>query len=457
MERADRLIIVGLGVLAGTFSIARLRALESLSPPDLAFFHQATWSAARGDGFVQTALEFDAGTLFGSIHLSLIRAVWVPIYAMLPAVETLVALQGVCVVAASATAAAACVSEQRDRPLVALLVGLSPLALALGACDLRPITFLVAPAMLAVAGVWRERSGWVMAGVLGALLAREEAWMVCAALVPFAAVRGYSKRRWRDLVVVLLGVAAGLAMPRVVWGHGGNISANAHLAGTWAALWDGSRPWLRWPVEQAFALRVLAAAWPAGLCPELLVPAVVGWAWLMVFSELEPAAPAHGGLHYLAVVAPLLLGAAVVGWERLAAVVANDRRWMWRGALLAPLLLAAPELLDGLDWTRQALRPGPLATQVDQLRSETGPVVVVSQAAPLLSGREVLRIQGHFSPTPDRIRGVASEVDHAVLPAERPADGPPAAEWDAWQKALPAAGLGVQATVEGQSVWGRER
>ncbi len=74
-------------------AVGRVHALESLSPPDLAFFHQSSWSAIHGHGFDQTALEFDRGTLLGSMHLSLVRLLWLPIHWMAPTIESLVALQ----------------------------------------------------------------------------------------------------------------------------------------------------------------------------------------------------------------------------------------------------------------------------------------------------------------------------------------------------------------------------
>jgi hypothetical protein len=122
---------------------------------------------------------------------------------------------------------------------------------------------------------------------------------------------------------------------------------------------------------------------------------------------------------------------------------------------LASLVAALPELGSGLSWMWDALHPSPRAKEVAHLRDQPGGVLTISEAAPLLSGRRLLRIQGHFSADPTRIREVATEVDHALLSAERPAGGPPAEEWDEWQNALPAAGLEVRTTVEGIHIWQR--
>ena len=455
MRTTERIVAVALAATGATVAIGRLRALASLSPPDLAFFHQATWNATRGNGFVQTALEFDAGSLLGSIHLSLIRAVWVPLYAVLPAPETLVGLQGAVVMGGTA-AIGSRVIQQSGRPAVWMVVlGLHPLTMALTTCDLRPLTFIVPPGMLVIAGLYSGRTLLVLAGVVGATLAREEAWLVLLAMVPFALIQARKAERRRPLVALVGGVIGAWALPRGIWGHGGNITANADPIGTLQALWTGARPWFRWPVESTFAVRCLVVAWPAVRCPELLVPAVVGWFLLTVFSNMEPAAPEHGGLHYLSVLAPLLLGAATVGWARIQQTAAGSARsgW-WRWALLG-LVLAGPELQRAAAWGVQAMQGSTLSREVDRIRHQPGGVLTTSQAAPLLSGRSILRIQGHFAPTHERITAVCEEIDHALLSAERPPDGPPADEWDAWQNALPAAGLQVRTTAEGVQVWER--
>lgn len=458
MRATERIVPVVLAATGATVAVARLRALESLSPPDLAFFHQATWNAARGNGFVQTALEFDAGSLLGSIHLSLIRAVWVPFYAVLPAPETLVGLQGAALMGGTA-AIGSRVIPRAGRPAIWMAVlALHPLTMALTTCDLRPLTFIVPAGMLVVAGLYSGRTLVVMAGVVGTALAREEAWLVLLAMVPFALMQARKAGHRRSLVALLGGVIGAWALPRGIWGHGGNITANADPMGTLQALFTGARPWFRWPVESTFAARCLVVAWPAIRCPELLVPAVVGWFLLTVFSNMEPAAPEHGGLHYLSVLAPLLLGAATVGWARFEHGGSESDRSGWRRWALLGLLglfLAGPELQRSAMWCVQAIQGSALSREVDRIRQLPGGVLTTSQAAPLLSGRPVLRIQGHFAPTPERVTTVSQEIDHALLSAERPPDGPPAEEWDAWQNALPAAGLHVRTTAEGVEVWER--
>ena len=446
-----RATLAGLGALGASFAVARVRALASLSPPDLAFFHQASWSAARGLGFSQTALEFDAGTLLGSIHLSFIRLLWVPLSALSGGPELLVATQGTLLTAGVAAAGGLIVDRQHRLP-VAVLLGLSPLALSLAACDLRPLTFLVAPGVLVAAGLSRSRAAWVALGTLAVVAAREEAVYVLGAMVPFAMAQAWRTRQLASAAVLMAGVTAAAALPQLVWGHSSNIQANSDLAATVDQLLSGTRPVFRWPVELRFLGRFGLAALPALLCPELLLPGIIAWSFLAVFSQLEPAAPGHGGLHYLAVVAPFFLAATAVGLQRATVWFRGRRLWALAGVAA---VMAAPELEDGLRWTSSALTSSPLHAEVARIRATTGGVLTISQAAPLLSNRPVLRIQGHFTVDAKRVNTVATEVDHALLLAHRPTEGPPALEWDLWQEALPAAGLKPVAQVQHVQVWSR--
>lgn len=438
-----------LGAIASSLAVGRLWGRSSLSPPDLAFFHQATWGAAHGLGFHQTALEFDAGTLLGSIHLSLVRAVWVPVYWLLPHVETLVVLQAAWLLVAGIAALSA-IPAQYDRRV--LVLGLHPLWVVFATCDLRPLLFLVPAAVFAIAGLHRQRPVWVALGAIGTILAREEAVFVLAALTPFAWVRARTHRQWSAGLALAVAIGAAYALPRLVWGHGSNITANTDIWATAQAIASGQRPLFRWPVEVSFALRCAIVAWPAFRCPSLWVPGLLGWLYIAVFSELEPAAPDHGGLHYLAVVAPFVLGAAAVGladWPSSP----TARRNVTLGLALG-LLAAIP------DWTQQVRfgtgwLPSPLQTHLAALEDTHGAVLAIPSVAPLVSGRPTLYIVGHFTPTPTRVEDVANSVTAAFLDAEPPPDGPPREEWHTWQNALPEGGLHVVAVEEGVQVWKR--
>lgn len=332
-----------LGVLYVAAAVGRVRAGETLSPPDLAFFFQSCWSAAHGAGFHQTALEFDRGTLLGSIHLSPVRALQVPICRLVTQPAGIVATQAAAVAAGAVVCTRLLPPRQTMAAAALLLLGLHPLTMALATVDMRPITFLVPAGALVALGLHRERAVLVAAGAALAAAAREEAPLVLAAFLPFA----WGRRR-RVQLALLAGIGLSAALPWLAWGHGANIRTNTDPLATLDQIRTGARPVFRWHQETGFLGRALVAGTPALLAPELLLPALGGWLWILVFSELEPAAPGQGGLHYLAVVGALFLPAIAVGLGRLL-------RWRASPALLVGLTVllvvgGGPELAQLLRW-----------------------------------------------------------------------------------------------------------
>lgn len=452
-DRAPVLLLTALSAFLGAAAVGRVRSLDTLSPPDLAFFTQSTWSAASGLGFAQTALEFDQGSLLGSIHLSLVRLLWVPLWWARPSPSALTALQALAV----STIVWLAWTRQPGRGLTlagALALGLHPLAMALACVDLRPIVFFVPGAALVVAGLARERATVVFGGAVLCVLAREEAPWVLGAMLPFAVHLGHRRRRWAGSLVLCAAVLTAIGLPLAVWGHGSNITSSADPLATVQQILAGTRPVFRWSQETRFFARCVAAGVPALLAPRLLAPALLGWLWLMVFSDLEPVAPGSGGLHYLAVVAALFLPAVGVGMHRAA------KRWgapkVGIFALLMSILAGSPEIVRSATWavhtpaTAQAL-----TALVQPLKAHTLPVLVPPLLAPHLAARPTLRILGHFAADPERVSAVAHEVHDAVLAEVRPPAGPAADEWALWQAALVEAGLQPVATAAGWSHWTR--
>ena len=437
---------LALPLAIGASAAGRLRAMESLSPPDLAFFHQATWSAARGLGFAQTALEFDRGTLTGSVHLSLIRALWVPAAALGAGPAALCAAQGA-VVGLSALILA---WGLRGRAPAALLlpVGLHPLLWALGPCDLRPLIWSVPALCLLLAGAWRGRPGAVLAGAAWAALCREEAPLLIAAAGPAVLLR-------RDRGVALAwaaGLAGAAALPFAVWGRASNLATHADPVAELGRLLAGERPLLRWWQEAHFGARCLLAALPALAAPELLLPGIAGWLWLVALSEREPAAPGQGGLHYLAVVAPFVLAAAALGAARLRARLSPGARRA--GALLWGALAAAaagPLLLRAAGWSAGLASPDAHVGQLDELlapvEADPGGVLADPRVAPRLSGRAVLRIQGHIDAGPERRAAEAQDLRWAVISLE------PQPELGAWRESLEGAGWTLESALGGMERW----
>ncbi len=450
-----------LGAVLGLAAAGRVHSGLSLSPPDLAFFFQSCWSAAAGRGFAQTALEFDRGSLLGSIHLSPVRLAHLPLCAVLPDARALAALQAL-QLALAAGLAGACVARlaPQHRALaagMALVVGLHPLSLALATVDLRPLVSMVPGGALVVFGLVQARArpraagpaAVVFAGGLLCVAAREEAPFVLAAALPFARGAG-----WRAGLALISAGAVGAALPWWAWGRAGNIQSNADPLGTAADILAGRRPLFRWHQETRFLARALAAGLPALAAPELLLPALAGWLWILVFSSLEPAAPGQGGLHYLAVAGALFLPAVAVGAGRLLARLPPRRaRALVIGSGVAVGIFGAPELIEAAGWARP--RPAPLAALAAPLHEHCGPVLVPPALAPALAARPVIRIQGHFAAPAARIREEAAALCHAVLPAAAPPDPTAAAEWARWQAALGDAGFVAEATAAGHTRWAR--
>ncbi len=402
----DRLPILGLAAVAALTvlaAIGRQRGFEALSPPDVAFFHQSTWSAAQGQGFAQTALEFDRGALLGSVHLSPVRLLWVPLYRLLPSLSTLVALQAAVVLLGAVIVARLAGASARIAAAVFLL---HPLTIGLACTDLRPLVFVVPGVLAVVLGLARGRVSAVVLGGLWTIAAREEAPFLLAALLPWA----LAQRSGLRCVLALTGcVAAGFAAPMLAWGHLSNISINQDPVGALSAIGDGGLPGRSG--ELGFGLRCLLAAPAAALAPTLLVPAAAGWALLVVLGQMEPMAPGEGGVHYLAVVHPLLLAAAAVGVTRL------PERWgrLRSGAVALALLGGLPELAQSARWAAIAVA-GPrgevadLERLLEPARADRGAVLADPEVAPLLAERPILRVRGHFAATPERVSAVADEV-----------------------------------------------
>jgi hypothetical protein len=441
-------MLAGVGLLGALYvaaAVGRVRAGETLSPPDLAFFFQSCWSAAHGAGFHQTALEFDRGTLLGSIHLSPVRALQVPFCRLVPHPAGIVATQAAAVAAGAGVCARLLPRRETLAVAALLLVGLHPLTLALATVDMRPITFLVPAGALVALGLHRERAVLVAAGAALAAAAREEAPLVLAAFLPFA----WGRRRPVQLAL-LAGIGLSAALPWLAWGHGANIRTNTDPLATLEQIRTGARPVFRWHQETGFLGRALVAGIPALLAPELLLPALGGWLWILVFSELEPAAPGQGGLHYLAVVGALLLPAIAVGLGRLLRRRASPALLV--GLTMLLVVGGGPELAQLLRWATAPQDTEDTAI-IDVLRDTPCPVLVPQHLAPAVAARPVLRIQGHFAATAERVERVAGEVVHAVILTESPGESAAAAEWARWRAALDEKGLRPERSDGTWTLW----
>lgn len=458
LPRADAVVATAVTVLLVVVAVGRQRALDPLSPPDLAFFHQSTWSALHGLGFAQTALPFDGQTLTGCIHLSPIRALWVPFYALLPTVETLVGLQalamglGAFLVGALARQAGA---SPRLAAVGALAYGLHPATVGLATADVRPLVFVVPAVLLAVLGLRSDRAGLVLLGALGVIAAREEAPWLLLALLPAAV---WARRAW-PVGALLVGIALAFAAPLLAWGHLSNISATTDPMRQWTDILAGNRPLLRDPQEAAFGLLALLLCLPALRVPSLLLPGLLAWTYLAVFSGLELAMSGQPGVHYLAVVHPFLWAAGAVGLGRM-----SQRPRLLLGVSGGAALVgmvASVWLLPGLPgWTAAAFSPSPGAQALhrlaDPIAADPGGLVAEPRLAPTLAGRTVLHVRGNRHADRHTLEALVAELDWALLDADEPgADTPPAAEREGWRAAMSASGLTKDREREGVERWSR--
>lgn len=478
-------LVVTLWLVPG--AMGRQRLMEAISPTDLAFYHQATYNAAHGNGFFQTVLEFDGSTLLGSLHLDLLRALFVPFYWLWPSVYCLVGLQalgmalGVMLVGALVRACldspypGSLARETSDGGLPHDLTGLwvvllawlgaaatHPLTLELAAADVRPIVWMAPGVLLTVWALTRGSLLALLVGALVTLLAREEGIWLLLALVPYALVldRGLVHRLKAESVtpprqfsgealevqlllevpylrVTLLLFCASLwAMGlMLVWGKLAQLSAVSDASTVIHGISSGTRGLFRSEAEVTFARRCLLPLLPGLLAPELLLPALLGWSVLTIFSGFEGVGPGGRGIHYLAVVYPLIFAAAAVGfgrmfrsWRRASGQAQRPRAKQTLGLLgvgMSTLVLLSCVWEGRPQWERYAAwwlgmfepsgRVLQLEAHLQPVLDDPGPVLTVPRYAAMLAGRERLYVVGESRLTSELVTSRLSRVRYAVL------------------------------------------
>jgi hypothetical protein len=217
------------------------------------------------------------------------------------------------------------------------------------------------------------------------------------------------------------------------------VQTNLSLLDSLIGLFHGERPWMRAPVEWTFLARSLAATMVLIRQPLLAAPGLFAWCYLLLFSDWEPVAPGHGGLHYLSVAAAPLLAAHLLGAHPLPS---RTLRFL----LAIQLVFTVPELADHARWLAGGVGwriPEAAAYSAliqPSLRHEL-PVVAVSPLAPSLAARPTIWIQGHFAVDSTVTREKVSLAQELYLPegVRFPVE-PEAADW--------AAALGAEGLVE---------
>lgn len=440
-EGTRRALVAGLaGTLLLVTALLRWGVHRSLSPVDLAFFTQSAWNALQGRGFAQTALSFEGSSLWSCVHWSPIRLLHLPFVAV--GAWGLVVLQVLLVSLAALLLGRLGRGQGVRGSLLVLACSLHPLSVTLALADARPIVFFLPLVVLAVIAIEEGRSGWLTCCLLPMSLVREEAPFLMLALVPWALGRGP-----RPVLLLLAGASFSSCL-LWIWGGAGvdtHPDALAHLG----RITSGQAPLFRDPDELRFALLGLVLLPWALLCPRLLLPGLLGWAYLLVFSTREPAHADGAGAHYLAVVHPFVLAAAAVGSRRLAAAE--------RGRVLLAVGLGVGVLVGGLtllprvsSWTAEREEAAARWELLRPIVGHRGAVLAPEWAAPALARREGLWVSGHIDTDAAGLARVSAQVEHALLPAER-SD----AESMAWAEALRAEGLRPVQQAAGFERWGR--
>ncbi len=456
-----RLLPELLAVILGGFlvlaAVGRQVELAAIAPGDLAAFHQATFNAAHGRGFAQTALSFEGQSLIGSVHFSPIRALWVLPYRLRPALSTLVALQGLAAALAlwlTARVARAAGASTATAATVVAIVGLSPLTAGVATADLRPLAFVL-PGVIAVGlGLIRPSLPTVLLGGAFVIACREEAPWLLAALLPLGVAATRRHRRLLPLLVLAALCVASVALLLAVWGRLSVLSTNDAPAAALDAILHGRRPLFRDTAEAGSGLRDLLGLLPALAAPLASLPGVAAWLWLAVFSVFEPAQPGQPGAHYLAVAQPLLALGVALGLPRLARRLPLHP--LLATALLAALLTGLPELRDGLRFAAHALvGPSPSVSDTLDLMAEVqhsdGGVLCEPRLGPLLADREHLYLRGNFALEPGLADRILPTLDYALL-ASTPQGAPPT---DAWPALLRDAGFQPVQATDGTVLWTR--
>jgi hypothetical protein len=448
---ASALVVTGL-------ALGRQHALQPLSATDLAFFHQSAWSAWQGYGFAQTVLSFDGQRLLGCVHLSPIRLLFAPLTVL--GLGGLVALQALAMASAAwagASLARGAGASRSGASLAALVVGLHPLTVTLAVTDLRPLVFL-APAVLWLAvAVQRGRLGWGIAAGLCVLCTREEAILAPLALLPFAL-----GRRDHRSAALLGGLSAlGVALLYAAWGQLSSLPAGPEPLAELAAMLDGSRPVFDNGAELVFLLLCLLTALPALFARSLLIPGLLAWLWLLLFSNREPVDALGAGVHYLAVAHPFVLGAVAVGLGRAQRRVQRWRGGRWVALGLAALTLASLALQGprGLGWIRALVAPpdGLRAARalLDAPLASGDGVLCDPAVAPTLAGREGLWVQGEVQASDEAFEAVLEGIAWAVLRADAPeAAEPGALERRRWRGLMEDRGMDLLGSGGELELWG---
>ncbi len=395
----------GLAVLTTVQSIGRYREFRSAWPWDFAYNNQWFWSLLFGDGYVSVypvnfwALE--GPSVWVKTHLDPIRLLILPIYALVPGPETLIAVQNVILWWTVPAAFGLVRSESgstRLGLLAALLVPLTPQLWPLAWNDFREMELAIPFVLWAIQGYRDRRAGLTAFGIAGMLACREEYALVvaCLAILPPRRPEEIGRTyRWSRGMVAL-----GVGWMLLVYFAFESVSVS-HLV-PWSYMGQfgvTSTP----PADRAasaLGLFVLGL----GTWSLLAIPAP-RLAILALFWILEAARDrwtmgmlATSSWHYVRFTAPavaLALAAGLVGFARVGSWVLRRRggrlalAGLW-AAIAAGLLAARFEVVsrvDGVAGPIPAAEARAIRSWIGQVAADDGVLAAYEVSVPLSSRR----------------------------------------------------------------------
>ena len=354
-------------VVVGSLAEVKLHHLASSWAYDLAFFHNLLSSTLHGQWFVQSSSPHEASGLFGLHHTYPILLGVLPIYAVVPRVDTLLWIQ-VAAVASSAFPVARLARRAGASPgesvAVAACYLLQMPLLMTALCDFRPIVLSVPLLLWTMAMALEDRRLWAFAFAAATLTVREDMVYLLVVLgVALAVVPVLGTRRpW--IGAGIGGVA--IAYWVVITGIGGEFTYYFNPS----ELGRSGAPDLDVPIAaRARFLLPYVAPFGLGGCLAigLLTPGGLVGAYLLVLSPYEWADWSGVYGHHAAPLIASAGGAAAVGWALVLKRLPVFRRRQALAALVAVqvvvLVLLAPARV------RQTTTvPGMSAEQVDAVR-----------------------------------------------------------------------------------------
>lgn len=357
---------LALGASFAYFGLALVRHLSFHSAAyDLGFFDQVLWNASRGHGLRSTFIPYG---FFGE-HFEPALLLFIPIYRVVASPLWLLGAQSIAL-GLAAVPLHAIARRLLDLQRAWLVVGAYLLQLGIAravASDFHTETLAVPFVFLAILFALQRRWHWFALFAIIPMLAKEDGVLVTIGIAILALIM---TRQRISLVPAIAALGYGIvvlfwAMPVIRHGAPGDLVLRyAYLGSTpeQVVLHTLTRPWL-WLENLASspalpALLLLLAA--VGFLP-IFRPAAMGAALLPLIPAFLSTDPYQAGLRlqYSIPAVPLLMIAALLGWQRLPAmsggvmvILGAAATWVVLGPVLPRLGTDVPGLGRAADVTR---------------------------------------------------------------------------------------------------------